>query len=107
MEDLTNFISEYEISNYLNELNVYVQRHVGGLPSSEINSTQQWDFPNVWPPSQFIIIEGLWSLDASTFPQAPTIAKNLAYKLLDSSYCAFIETQAKGEAVMFEKYNSQ
>lgn len=32
-----------------------------GVPTSLVNTTQQWDFPNAWAPLQFWIIEALRS----------------------------------------------
>lgn len=31
----------------------------GGLPSSLISSGQQWDFPNAWAPTTWVVIQGL------------------------------------------------
>lgn len=31
----------------------------GGLPSSLITSGQQWDFPNAWAPTTWVVIQGL------------------------------------------------
>ncbi|KAL3081602.1 hypothetical protein niasHT_034260 [Heterodera trifolii] len=33
--------------------------HPFGVPASMIDSSQQWDFPNIMPPSQHMLIEGL------------------------------------------------
>uniref|UniRef100_A0A915DSB1 Trehalase n=1 Tax=Ditylenchus dipsaci TaxID=166011 RepID=A0A915DSB1_9BILA len=35
----------------------------GGLPSSLITSGQQWDFPNAWAPTTWVIINGLRSAE--------------------------------------------
>ena len=31
----------------------------GGVVTTLVNSTQQWDYPNGWAPLQWIAIEGL------------------------------------------------
>jgi alpha,alpha-trehalase len=31
----------------------------GGIPTSFVNSSQQWDFPNQWPPEIYFIVNGL------------------------------------------------
>lgn len=36
-----------------------VMNYPGGIPNSLINSGEQWDFPNSWPPSVQMIIIGL------------------------------------------------
>ena len=30
----------------------------GGVPTSMMDSGQQWDFPNAWPPLQHILVAG-------------------------------------------------
>ena len=32
----------------------------GGMASSSVHTGQQWDWPNVWPPSQYFLAEGCW-----------------------------------------------
>ena len=32
----------------------------GGVASSSVHTGQQWDWPNVWPPSQYFLAEGCW-----------------------------------------------
>lgn len=34
----------------------------GGVSASSIFTGQQWDWPNVWPPSQYFLAEGCWSV---------------------------------------------
>ena len=37
----------------------------GGVPTSVVESGQQWDFPNAWPPLQHILVEGLLKTEHS------------------------------------------
>lgn len=78
----------------------------GGLPSSEYrNSSQQWDFPNVWAPSLSIIIEGLQSLKGNQ--RAQSLALKLGKQYLDNAICASQNTpqQTPGQVFMYEKYD--
>lgn len=61
------------------------------------NSAQnlQWDYPNAWPPLQFIAIEGLDNYDFSDK------AKILAKKYLDTVTCNFSKNNQ-----LYEKYNA-
>ncbi|KAM5131901.1 trehalase [Mantella aurantiaca] len=68
-----------------------------GLPTSLINSGQQWDFPNGWPPLQHMVIEGLEKTQSA---KAKEIAFKLAQKWVVTNYNAFKEYDA-----MFEKYH--
>ncbi len=34
----------------------------GGISASSIFTGQQWDWPNVWPPLQYFLAEGCWSV---------------------------------------------
>jgi alpha,alpha-trehalase len=45
------------IVEYLTKMGVL--GYPGGLPSSLISSGQQWDFPNAWAPTTWVIIQGL------------------------------------------------
>ena len=35
----------------------------GGVPTSMMDSGQQWDFPNAWPPLQHILVAGMYTLN--------------------------------------------
>ncbi|XP_044253277.1 trehalase-like isoform X2 [Tribolium madens] len=71
----------------------------GGIPASLINSGEQWDFPNAWPPLQSIVIFGL---DRTGDFEAQKTAQDLAQKWIRSNLESFHET-----GQIFEKYNVQ
>mmetsp|Transcript_2640 Transcript_2640/g.7939 ORF Transcript_2640/g.7939 Transcript_2640/m.7939 type:complete len:573 (-) Transcript_2640:216-1934(-) len=73
-----------------------VQR--GGVLTSLVDSGQQWDQPNAWPPLQYFIIRGLQRLRA---PAAHDLARTLRSRWLDSNYRAWAATGA-----MFEKLDA-
>ncbi|KRY36105.1 Trehalase, partial [Trichinella spiralis] len=68
-----------------------------GVPTSFIQSDQQWDSANAWPPMVHMLLEGLRT---SGDPEIIEMAKELAIQWLRSSYDAFLKTNS-----MFEKYN--
>lgn len=58
-------------------------------------SSQQWDFPNAWPPLQAFIIQGL---DRTQQKLAQQVAANLAEVWLRSNYKGYTK-----KSFMFEK----
>lgn len=74
---------------------IQIQGIFTGTPTSLYNTTQQWDFPNAWPPLQAFIIQGL---DRSEDKNAQQVAAKLADVWLRTNYKGFSE-----EKMMFEK----
>ena len=70
----------------------------GGVVTSTVESGQQWDAPNAWPPLQYFVIEGLKNL---RIPRAHRLAGDLASRWLRSNFTAW---HATGH--MYEKYNA-
>ncbi|KRZ76107.1 Trehalase [Trichinella papuae] len=68
-----------------------------GVPTSFIQSDQQWDSANAWPPMVHMLLEGLRT---SGDPEIMEMAKELAIQWLRANYDAFLKTNS-----MFEKYN--
>lgn len=60
-----------------------------------MNSTQQWDYPNCWPPLQAMVIQGL---DRTNYKPAQTVAINLAKSWINTNYIGFVNN-----GTMFEK----
>eukprot|EP00727_Mastigamoeba_balamuthi_P000866 m51a1_g10777 putative trehalase isoform x1 (571) ;mRNA; f:29670-31941 len=71
-----------------------VLEYPGGVPSSTVQSGQQWDFPNVWAPQQWFVVK---SLEAAGEHSA---ARAQAMKWIRSAH----EGWARHGA-MFEKYD--
>lgn len=65
------------------------------MPTSNVNSTQQWDYPNCWPPLQAMVIQGL---DRTNYKPAQTVAINLAKSWINTNYIGFVNN-----GTMFEK----
>jgi alpha,alpha-trehalase len=70
----------------------------GGVATTLCNSSQQWDFPNAWPPLQHIMVQSLLNAKA---PRAQELARNLTSRWLYSNWVAWNSTGA-----MFEKYTA-
>jgi alpha,alpha-trehalase len=67
----------------------------GALPASNIETGQQWDEPNVWPPLVYILIQGLLNTPATFGESDPLyqwtqeLALNLTQRYLDSAFCTW------------------
>ncbi|XP_066997114.2 trehalase isoform X2 [Anabrus simplex] len=88
---------------YIGRILKYLERsrimiNMGGIPTTLEHSGEQWDYPNAWPPLQYIMIEGL---DATGDPWARELAFKIAEKWVRSNYKAYNETEA-----MYEKYDA-
>ncbi|XP_053996141.1 trehalase-like [Hylaeus anthracinus] len=70
----------------------------GGTPTSLVQTGEQWDFPNAWPPLQSFIVMGLYWTDVK---EAMDFASELASRWLSSNYAGYMDT-----GKMFEKYDS-
>lgn len=67
----------------------------GGVPNTLYPTGEQWDFPNVWAPMQYILVEGLDNLGT---PEAKELSKRWGHRWVKSNFEAYRETLA-----MFEK----
>ncbi|KAL5244703.1 hypothetical protein ACI65C_012113 [Semiaphis heraclei] len=68
-----------------------------GTPTSMYVSSQQWDYPNAWPPLQAYIIQGLDRTEQSCAQQ---VAAKMAEVWLSTNYKGFAE-----KSIMYEKYH--
>lgn len=68
----------------------------GGVPNTLYHSGEQWDYPNVWAPMQYLLIFGLENLKDEN---ASLLAAKWAERWVQSNYVSFSETDA-----MYEKY---
>lgn len=68
----------------------------GGIPASLIDTNEQWDFPNAWPPLQSIVIQGL---DSTGHQGAQQLAFEIAEKWIHSNYKGYLQNEHK----IFEK----
>lgn len=73
----------------------YLTTRKGGIASTNYQTMQQWDQPNVWPPHMQMLIEALLKTPASLGQDDPDwkwtqdLALRLAQRYLDSTYCTW------------------
>jgi len=67
----------------------------GGIPTSTVSSGQQWDFPNAWPPLQWMFIFGLSQGEHESLKMA---AKEAAQKWVSANWIGW-----KMNNTMYEK----
>jgi alpha,alpha-trehalase len=85
------------VVNALEELKVL--DYPGGMPTSLVDSKQQWDFPNSWAPLQYMAQEGMAN---SANDNIKEIAFQLAQNWILTNYKAWNKTKA-----MYEKYDAR
>ena len=61
---------------------------IGGLPTSKVDSGQQWDFPNVWPPLQWLPVIGWYN---SSSAQLRIVAEKIANKFISTVFNAWLK----------------
>jgi alpha,alpha-trehalase len=95
----------------------------GAIPTTNFRTDEQWDQPNVWPPHQHILMDGLLNTPATFGESDPAyqgvmdLALRLGQRYLDSTFCTWYATggstsqtpQLQGvtpgsTGTMFEKY---
>jgi alpha,alpha-trehalase len=103
-----------------------LESRAGAIAATNLISGQQWDEPNVWPPLQYILMQGLLNtpVEVNTDDDEETtqdyiwtqdLALDLAQRYLDSLYCTWRVTggetedvpklpNASGNGTIFEKY---
>ncbi|CAH1110055.1 unnamed protein product [Psylliodes chrysocephalus] len=86
----------YRAIEYLNKNNI--DSFKGGIPTSLLQSGQQWDLPNAWPPLQDIIVTGLLN---TKIPAGIEKAKQYARYSLNAFIIGF-----RNASEMFEKYDA-
>ncbi|PSN49112.1 Trehalase [Blattella germanica] len=85
-----------KITKYLEKTRITL--HLGGIPTTIEHTGEQWDFPNAWPPLQYIMIKALDNINDAW---ANELAFELSEKWVRSNYKAYNETSA-----MYEKYDA-
>ncbi|KYQ89897.1 Trehalase precursor [Tieghemostelium lacteum] len=99
--------NDYLNSTVLEEIiqGVYsvLMQYPGGVPTSLINTTQQWDMPNSWPPLQYFIIEILYHLNGES---TKYMANDLINRWVTTNYCGWKDTLQSSGGMMFEKYDA-
>jgi alpha,alpha-trehalase len=69
-----------------------LQSFPGGVPTSRQFSGQQWDFPNAWPPLQWIVVEALLNtakVCTMYQTQIQSLALDVVRRYLRTTYCGY------------------
>jgi len=82
-----------KIKTYIEESTILKCR--GGIPTSLKHSGEQWDYPNAWPPLQYIVI---MALEATEDTWAQNVTVEIARRWVLSNFRAF-----NASHVMYEK----
>ncbi|KAM4828133.1 trehalase [Thomomys bottae] len=80
---------------YLEDSQILTYQH--GIPTSLLNTGQQWDFPNGWAPLQDLVIRGLAKAGS---PKAQEVAFQLAQNWIRTNFAVYSQKSA-----MYEKYD--
>jgi alpha,alpha-trehalase len=95
----------------------------GAIPATNFRTGQQWDQPNVWPPLQHVLMQGLLNTPPTfgesdpAYQNVQNLALRLAQRYLDSTFCTWYATGGStsqtprlqgvspdATGTMFEKY---
>ena len=82
------------VLKYLNKTGI-LQKKTYGIPTTLMNSEEQWDQPNAWPPLQYMMV---MSLNNTGDQDAQKLAYEIADRWMDTNYLGFIKNNS-----MFEK----
>lgn len=88
------FVSK--VMKYLEKTQIMI--NLGGIPTTLEHTGEQWDYPNAWPPLQYIMIVGLHQTGDNW---AQDLAFEITEKWVRSNYKAYNESNA-----MYEKYDA-
>lgn len=83
-----------KVLGYINATGI--DNYPGGVPNTLENTGEQWDFPNVWPPMQYILIVGL---DNIADTRTKDLAKKWAERWVLGNYIAYQDRNAMYEKV--------
>ncbi|CAK1359620.1 Trehalase [Cercospora beticola] len=104
-----------------------LERFSGVPGATNLETGEQWDEPNVWPPLTYILIDGLLNTPATFGEEDPSynrtqeLAFEIAQRYLDSAFCTWrttggatanlpklesVDPEDDYDGAIFEKYNS-
>ncbi|OAA62595.1 trehalase precursor [Niveomyces insectorum RCEF 264] len=79
-------------------VDAYLAANAGGVPATNLQTGQQWDQPNVWPPLQHVLMQGLlntpptFGTNDSDYQAVQSLALRLGQRYLDSTFCTWYAT---------------
>lgn len=80
----------------INMAGTSTKNHLGGIPTTFNQTGEQWDYPNAWPPLQYIMIV---ALNNTGHLHAQELAFELADRWVRTNFIAFNETKSMYEKV--------
>ena len=111
------------VSQAYSRVKTMLDTQAGAIPATNYRTGQQWDKPNVWPPLQHILMQGLlntpptFTTSDPAYQAVQALALRLAQRYLDSTFCTWYATGGSTSAdpqlqgvtpgatgTMFEKY---
>ncbi|UKZ95675.1 uncharacterized protein TrAFT101_010497 [Trichoderma asperellum] len=114
----------YAVTRAYDRVAGYLDAQPGGIPASNVQTGQQWDQPNVWPPHMHILMQGLNNVPATFTAQDPSyqdiqnLSLRLGQRYLDFTFCTWLATGGSTSetpklhglsdqdvGIMFEKYD--
>ncbi|KAI0329049.1 glycoside hydrolase [Cubamyces sp. BRFM 1775] len=87
---------------YFAAVNMVLNRYNGTMPVTFLESGQQWDAPNAWPPHQYIILEALRALPTNVTSAAlptPPSGKS-SFDLIPSGQIGVDESALPGQLIV-------
>ncbi|EGC30247.1 hypothetical protein DICPUDRAFT_41704 [Dictyostelium purpureum] len=95
-------MNDEEIDSIFKELSDVLLNFPGGIPSSLIDTNQQWDLPSAFPNLQYFVIELLMDTNTTV---STAIGRSLINRWVTTNYCGWNSTLETEGGMMFEKYN--
>ncbi|KAL5287276.1 TREH family protein [Megaselia abdita] len=94
-QEISDSVVEYLVNK------TKVDEYPGGVPNTLNPTGEQWDFPNVWPPMQYILIKALENLNTE---ESKALAEKWATRWVTSNFKAYMDENGRH---MYEKYNAE
>lgn len=111
------------VAKAYSRVDAFLKNKAGGISATNYLTGQQWDEPNVWPPLQHVLMQGLlntpptFGTDDPAWKETQQLALRIGQRYLDSTFCTWYATggstsetpklQGVSETAvgtMFEKY---
>ncbi|KAJ8655863.1 hypothetical protein O0I10_008527 [Lichtheimia ornata] len=86
-------LSKEQMGQVLAQTQHWLEAYPGILTTSVYNTSQQWDFPNGWPPLQYIALRAMRNVyDVTKDSSIVDMIHALADRYLASAFCSWYET---------------
>lgn len=86
-------LNKEQMGQVLAQTQHWLEAYPGILTTSVYNTSQQWDFPNGWPPLQYIALRAMLNVyDVTKDSSITDMIHALADRYLASAFCSWYET---------------